>query len=236
MGVYEVEESVPTLASIIPGISARQWFDGFCTSLPFLFRLVSELAQGAPPLVFASPHQYLPCSSCEIGDGWPAIIIWTLTQVGLSLVPALELWLSAQLLGFVEEAISTRIIKDEHRFILIASLRVLCPIGKRILGWCDSRTDNILSARLGQVFSRRILEAQLRLSLGTLSDPDTQRVFQQVGAMTGIGGDSKRRGGGGEFSGIARGLTGLLSVVEMLAQVCSFLPIMCEGFMAELFS
>lgn len=90
-----------------------------------------------------------------------------------------------------------------------------------MLKWVDDRTDNILSARLSEVFSRRILEAQLRLSLGTLSDPDTQRVFQQISSATG-GSSSKPKRRGGEFSGIARGLSGLLSVVEMLAQVSPF--------------
>ena len=105
--------------------------------------------------------------------------------------------------------------------MLIAIARVSCAVANRALRYIEAQCDNGLSARLSEIFSRRVLEAQLRLSLGTLSDPDTQRVFQQVSSATG-GSSSKPKRRGGEFSGIARGLSGLLSVVEMLAQVgCS---------------
>ncbi|KAL8281424.1 hypothetical protein RQP46_006108 [Phenoliferia psychrophenolica] len=196
VGIYEVEETVPSFTNLLPGVSAFKWFDGFRSSLPFLWKLFAELAQGG---------------------GWTQIAVWTLTQVLLALFPALELWLSSQLLSFVQEAIDTRHLSHPSHFYTIAFLRVSCAVLNRILKWIDDRTDNVLSARLSEIFSRRILEAQLRLSLGTLSDPDTQRVFQQISSATG-GAGSKPKRRGGEFSGIARGLSGLLSVVEMMAQ------------------
>lgn len=47
VGIYEVEESIPTLSNLLPGVSAWKWLDGFRASLPFLWALFAELAQGA---------------------------------------------------------------------------------------------------------------------------------------------------------------------------------------------
>ncbi|KAK4699920.1 hypothetical protein P7C70_g6335, partial [Phenoliferia sp. Uapishka_3] len=199
VGIFTIEESCRGF-SFLPGVATWQWVDAFCTSLPFLFRLFADLA-----------HEP------RIDDGWTNIAIWIVTQAVLSLFPALELWLSSQLLTFVQEAVDNRRIQDEGQFIVIASLRIGCAVLNRALRWVDNRTDNILSARLSEIFAKRILAAQLRLSLGTLSDPDTQRVFQQISsATTGSSAKPKRRGG--EFSGIAKAISGLFSAVDTTAQ------------------
>ncbi|KAM0751915.1 P-loop containing nucleoside triphosphate hydrolase protein [Meredithblackwellia eburnea MCA 4105] len=208
-GIYEVEESVPSFGNWVSSVSIWRWLDGLQTT-PFLWRLVTELSQE---------------------EGWFAIILWTTTQFIQALFPAVELYLSSQLLAFVTEAIDSRTIQDQPTFLVIAFLRAICPVFSRLIRWIEERTDNVLSARLRQVFALKVLKAHLKVSLGTASDPDTQRVFQQVSSAIGVslggnGGGPGRRGGGGEFSTLARGLSGLFSVIDLIAQGAILLKIL----------
>ncbi|EDR16100.1 uncharacterized protein LACBIDRAFT_301848 [Laccaria bicolor S238N-H82] len=95
-----------------------------------------------------------------------------------SLLPAISLWFSGQLLSIVQAAVDTRSI-DTQLLIRIAAGRFLCQAATRISRHAKSRLAHPLNSRIKQYYSVHTFRAMARLDAPTFDDSAVQRQLEE---------------------------------------------------------
>lgn len=201
-GIYEiVEEAIPPT-----------WFiTSFVEAFAFLSLSKSVLSiRDSVPLLY----QLLTEIRSESGLSL-LILLWGLSELVLSLLPAYQLYLSSQIANAVQEAIDTRELKDEVAFASIAIQRILCSTITRLIQVFSQNFERRITSELAKGQSRKLLISRLRISLGVMNDPDTQRLWETAGGRYQLGDVGIH---GGKFQNFSRRITSLLGGVEVISQ------------------
>jgi ABC-type multidrug transport system fused ATPase/permease subunit len=129
----------------------------FYHALPFLYKMIKDI------LSIPSCSFYLSAYLC--------------VELFSSLLPAISLWFSGQLLSIVQAAVETRSI-DSHLLIRVAAGRFLCQAATRISRHVKSRLAHPLNSRIKQYYSVHTFRAMARLDAPTFDDPAVQRQLE----------------------------------------------------------
>ncbi|KAH9060046.1 HlyB/MsbA family ABC transporter [Lactarius vividus] len=122
---------------------ARIWED-----VPYLWRTLRDMSTVAGPL----------------------LLLYLVITLAKSLLPALSLWFSGQILGIVQSAIDNRAV-DTHFLFRVAGGRALCTAADHVLYYVLAEVSASLEARSQLFYSRRIFHSMARLDVPTWDDP-----------------------------------------------------------------
>jgi len=133
------------------------------------------------------------------------LVAWLVTSAVGTVLPALVMYFSGQMLNIVQTALDTRRV-DERWLVYIALGRALTVAAEWLNSAISDRCARPLKHRLELRFAQHILDAHLRIDLPTYSDADVQRK---------LGSASERQGGGvwQTVSGMVRWVQGVLNLV-----------------------
>ncbi|KII86507.1 hypothetical protein PLICRDRAFT_44105 [Plicaturopsis crispa FD-325 SS-3] len=157
IGVWDLYEEINPELAQIPGSSRLETYMELLQGLPYVWRMLKDIG--------------------GIKDCWTLLGIYLLLEVAISLIPAVILWYSGQMLAIVETAVETRTV-DAGSLLRIASGRVACGLVKRILLYCRNSLATPLNVRIKQHYSVHIFHAMARLDLPTFEDPAVQRQLE----------------------------------------------------------
>ena len=130
----------------------------FYHALPFLYKMIKDI------LSIPSCSFYLSAYIC--------------VELFSSLLPAISLWFSGQLLSIVQAAVDTRSI-DTRLLIRVAAGRFLCQAATRISRHAKSRLTHPLNSRIKQYYSVHTFRAIARLDAPTFDDSAVQRQLEE---------------------------------------------------------
>ncbi|KAF8665110.1 hypothetical protein AX16_000577 [Volvariella volvacea WC 439] len=115
----------------------------------------------------------------SIRGAWWLLVGYLATELTASLIPALYLWYSGQLLQIVQTAVEKRTI-DYDLLMRIAIGRFICSLAKRLLGHASQRLQLPLNARIKRHYDVHMYHALARLDLPTFEDMAVQRQLEQA--------------------------------------------------------
>ncbi|KAI0042884.1 P-loop containing nucleoside triphosphate hydrolase protein [Auriscalpium vulgare] len=98
------------------------------------------------------------------------LALYLVMMIGHSLLPALSLWYSGQLLKIVQIAVDERTV-DRQFLFKIAGGRVACALARRCLSHFMSKLFAALNGRIRLHFSTHIFHIMARLDVPTFEDP-----------------------------------------------------------------
>lgn len=101
---------------------------------------------------------------------WPLLSLYLVITLATSLIPALSLWFSGQVLGIAQSAIDNRAI-DAHLLFWVAGGRALCTAAAHALSYASGKVTAALDARSRQLYTKRIFRSMIRLDVPTWDDP-----------------------------------------------------------------
>ncbi|KAI0267129.1 HlyB/MsbA family ABC transporter [Gloeopeniophorella convolvens] len=114
---------------------------------------------------------YLWKTLYDVGTvSWPLLVLYVAIVQAAALIPAVNLWLSGQLLAIVQTAVDKRVV-DAHLLLRIAGGRVLCSIVEHTLDYASRKLSTALNGRTKRFYSARIFHAMARLDVPTWDDP-----------------------------------------------------------------
>ncbi|KIL71102.1 hypothetical protein M378DRAFT_156053 [Amanita muscaria Koide BX008] len=131
----------------------------FVQALPYLLRMVKDIK--------------------NIPTCLNLLFFYLLTRLLLSLLPAVQLWCSGQLLTIVQTALSERSV-DKHFLLGTAAGRLLCSISSRLLTTFLKLIDEPLNKRIKRFYSKHYFHALARLDLPTFEDTAVQQQFEEA--------------------------------------------------------
>ncbi|KAI6133883.1 P-loop containing nucleoside triphosphate hydrolase protein [Pisolithus croceorrhizus] len=158
MGVWDFYEELP-LNAPIPFSSKLETYAQLLEGIPFVWRMLKDI--------------------CSIRRCLSLICLYLLVEVARSLVPAVSLWYSGQLLLLVEMAVEKRTVNKDI-LLRVATGRMACIVAERILHYCRSRITVPLNRSIKQYYSAHIFQAMARLDLPTFEDPAVQRQLESA--------------------------------------------------------
>ncbi|EJD04434.1 P-loop containing nucleoside triphosphate hydrolase protein [Fomitiporia mediterranea MF3/22] len=121
---------------------------------------------------------------------WLVLCVYSTCTVILSLLPAITLWYSGQMIKIVESAVQTRSV-DKAVLIRVAVGRMAVAVVKRLINHVKSRTMLILDQRIKAHYGGHIFEAYARLDLPTFEDPIVRRQLEgAAGGRTSVAWDT----------------------------------------------
>ncbi|KAH7884022.1 P-loop containing nucleoside triphosphate hydrolase protein [Phlebopus sp. FC_14] len=123
---------------------------------------------------YAQMIQGLPIRRCLI-----LMILYLVVEVIASLIPAVSLWYSGQLLQLVETAVEKRTVNRDV-LLHVAAGRVACSVVERLLQYSKSRLTLPLNMAIKQYYSTHIFHAMARLDVPTFEDPAVQRQLESA--------------------------------------------------------
>ncbi|KAJ3986368.1 P-loop containing nucleoside triphosphate hydrolase protein [Lentinula detonsa] len=154
------QERQPELAKV--PFSARlnlERYLGLYDSLPFVWRMLKDIG--------------------SIRACWLYLGLYLAVQLALSLIPAVELWYSGQLLKIVGIAVEQRTV-DKKLLISVALSRVACSIAELFLQHSNRIVSQPLNARIKQYYTVHMFNVLARLDVPTFDDPLVQRQLEQA--------------------------------------------------------
>ncbi|KAH9993933.1 HlyB/MsbA family ABC transporter [Russula vinacea] len=101
---------------------------------------------------------------------WPLLCLYVAIALIKSLVPALSLWLSGQLLNIAQVAVDKRAV-DTRLLTKIACGRVFCAAAEQILDAASWKVATALNGRIRRFYSTHIFHSVARLDVPTWDDP-----------------------------------------------------------------
>ncbi|KAG8220222.1 P-loop containing nucleoside triphosphate hydrolase protein [Butyriboletus roseoflavus] len=143
----------------IPGASRLETTSQMLQGLPYVWRMLKDI--------------------CSIRRCLVLIILYLVVEVVASLIPALSLWYSGQLLLLVETAVEKRTV-DRDILLHVAAGRVACTIAERLLQYSKYHISHPLNLAIKQFYSTHIFHAMARLDLPTFEDPAVQRQLESA--------------------------------------------------------
>ncbi|OJA13412.1 hypothetical protein AZE42_05944 [Rhizopogon vesiculosus] len=159
IGVWDLYQEHQTDLPPIPGSSRLETYAQIIQSMPYVIRMLKDI---------------LSIRRC-----WVLLSAFLVVEVLNSLVPAVSLWYSGQLLRLVETAIETRTV-DTTVLIHVAAGRIACTIASRILQYAKSRITFPLNMSIKQFYAGHIFRSMARLDVPTFEDSITQRQLQSA--------------------------------------------------------
>ncbi|KAJ4473834.1 P-loop containing nucleoside triphosphate hydrolase protein [Lentinula aciculospora] len=159
--VWELyEERQPELAKIPFSSKLNlERYLGLYDSLPSVWRMLKDIG--------------------SIRACWLYLSLYLVVQLVLSLIPAVQLWYSGQLLKIVEIAVEQRTVNKRLLF-LVASSRVACSIADLILRHINTLISRPLNTRIKQYYTVHMFSVLARLDVPTYDDPLVQRQLEQA--------------------------------------------------------
>ncbi|KAH9001450.1 HlyB/MsbA family ABC transporter [Lactarius akahatsu] len=100
----------------------------------------------------------------------PLLLLYLVITLAKSLLPALSLWFSGQILGIVQSAIDNRAV-DAHVLFRVAGGRALCTAADHVLYYALAEVSASLEARSRLFYSGRIFRSIARLDAPTWDNP-----------------------------------------------------------------
>ncbi|KAI0301012.1 HlyB/MsbA family ABC transporter [Multifurca ochricompacta] len=158
LGVWDLYVERDRMLSYFPTSWKLEEYAGIWNDVPYLWRTIYDMGTVA----------------------WPMLLLFLAVAFARSLVPALNLWFSGQLLVIVQNAVDKRAL-DAHSLFQIAGGRVLCAAAEHILNHASNKMSTALDGRSRQFYSTHIFHAMARLDVPTLDDPN---VAGQINALT----------------------------------------------------
>ncbi|KAE9391323.1 P-loop containing nucleoside triphosphate hydrolase protein [Gymnopus androsaceus JB14] len=159
--VWELyEEREPELSKI--PFSSRlnlERYLGIYDSFPFVWRMLTDIG--------------------SIRACWLYLALYLAIQFALSLIPAVQLWYSGQLLTIVGTAVEQRTV-DKQLLLRVASSRVACSIIELLLNHVSTLVSRPLNTRIKQHYTIRMFAVLARLDVPTFDDPLVQRQLEQA--------------------------------------------------------
>ncbi|KAI0045399.1 P-loop containing nucleoside triphosphate hydrolase protein [Auriscalpium vulgare] len=98
------------------------------------------------------------------------LVLYLVVQIAISLLPALNLWYSGQLLKIVQIAVDERTV-DKHLLFKVAGGRVVCAVAERCAVYFQVKISATLNGRMKRHFSAHIFHSMARLDVPTFEDP-----------------------------------------------------------------
>ncbi|KAI5120220.1 hypothetical protein M0805_000035 [Coniferiporia weirii] len=170
LGVWDLYEEIAPELKNVPGAARLEQLNDIKQSAPYVWRMLKDLGG---------------LKSC-----WFLLAVYITVTAILSLLPAVALWYSGQMLKIVESAVETRSV-DKTVLIRVAAARISVAIVKRILSHTKSRTMMLLDQRIKAHYAGYIFEAYARLDVPTFEDPTVQRQLDDVsGGRTSVAWDT----------------------------------------------
>ncbi|KAH9164207.1 HlyB/MsbA family ABC transporter [Lactarius sanguifluus] len=109
----------------------------------------------------------------------PLLLLYLGITIAKSLIPAVRLWFSGQVLRVVQSAIDNRAV-DARLLFRVAGGRALCTAAEHALGYASGKVTTALSARVRQFYSGRIFRSMARLDVPTWDDPSVSSQIQAL--------------------------------------------------------
>ncbi|KAL0564952.1 hypothetical protein V5O48_017080 [Marasmius crinis-equi] len=128
-------------------------------SLPYILRMIKDVG--------------------SIRALWLYFAVYLSLELVGSLIPALNLWYSSQLLTIVETAVEERTV-DKNVLLRVAMGRVFCSIVTILFSWGKTRVTRPLNNRIRQHYSGYMFQTMARLDLPAFEDSGIQRQLTQV--------------------------------------------------------
>ncbi|KAH7926211.1 P-loop containing nucleoside triphosphate hydrolase protein [Leucogyrophana mollusca] len=157
IGVWDLYEERQTDMPHIPGSSRLETYAQMIQSMPYVWRMTKDIF--------------------SIKKCWILLSLYLIVEFITSLIPAVSLWYSGQLLHLVEIAVEKRTV-DKHVLFSVAAGRVACSVATRLLQYCRSRLGLPLNMRIKQFYSTHIFHSMARLDVPTFEDPAVQRQLE----------------------------------------------------------
>ncbi|KAN0101039.1 P-loop containing nucleoside triphosphate hydrolase protein [Tylopilus felleus] len=158
IGVWDLYEEKQTNIPI-PGASRLERASQMLEGLPYVWRMLKDI--------------------CSIRRCLVLILLYLVSEVVASLIPAISLWYSGQLLLLVETAVEKRTV-DKNVLLNVAVGRVACAIVERLLQYSKYRVSYQLNIAIKEYYSHHIFHAMARLDLPTFEDPAIQRQLESA--------------------------------------------------------
>ncbi|KAH6911178.1 HlyB/MsbA family ABC transporter [Coprinopsis sp. MPI-PUGE-AT-0042] len=158
VGVWDLYEDVATKKMYIPFLSNLETLWESSDSLPYVWRMLKDISNINGCMFYLSLYLAL--------------------EFGLSLLPALTVWYSGQLLQVVELAVEKRQV-DKYFLIRIAIGRTITTVTARLFSYVQSRVAIPLNLRIKRYYALRTFWAMARLDLPTFEDDLIQQQLQQ---------------------------------------------------------
>ncbi|RDB28996.1 Lipid A export ATP-binding/permease protein MsbA [Hypsizygus marmoreus] len=158
IGVWDLyEETQPELAHV-PGSSRLESYFEMVNGLPYVWRMLKDIG--------------------SIRACWSLLAMYLAIECISSLLPAVTLWYSAQLLHIVQFAVDERKV-DKKLLFEIAAGRLACSFMTRFMRYVKKRCTIPLNTRIKQYYSVHMFRAMARLDVPTFDDDAVQRQLEQ---------------------------------------------------------
>ncbi|KAK7060894.1 hypothetical protein VNI00_000627 [Paramarasmius palmivorus] len=161
VGVWDLyEEKQPELERIplSKRLNVEHYLEMY-NSLPFVWMMMKDIG--------------------SIRSCWFYMAVYLLIEIVSSLIPAISLWYSGQLLKIVQTAVDERIV-DKDLLLHVAIGRFACSIITHLSWDWKARLTRPLTSRIRRFYSVRIFRTMARLDVPTFDDAGLQRQFEQV--------------------------------------------------------
>jgi hypothetical protein len=157
IGVWDLYEDKRHKTERIPSSSFLQKFDETLTSLPFFIRAVKTLA--------------VLC--------YNTLMLYLISSLITSLLPATALYYSGQLLRVVQESIDTRSV-DKAVLFRVLFCRMACAAMSRLGALGQNWASIRISSKIRSHYAEHILHAHVRLDVPTYGDPAVRGQLSSV--------------------------------------------------------
>ncbi|EPQ61192.1 P-loop containing nucleoside triphosphate hydrolase protein [Gloeophyllum trabeum ATCC 11539] len=158
LGIWDLYEEIDSgHETYIPVPPKLEEYWQYAESLPYVWHMMKDI---------------LALENCRV-----LLILLGMLQVSQSLLPALSLWFSSQLLTIVQVAVDTRAV-DKQFLLRIAAGRIACAIAIRVLSHYKTIITSPLQRRIKQFYSLHIFHAMARLDVPTFEDTAVQRQLE----------------------------------------------------------
>ncbi|KAG2345400.1 hypothetical protein BDR05DRAFT_998534 [Suillus weaverae] len=156
IGVWDLYEDLQTDFSRKMGLSRSKTYAQLVQTMPYIARMFKDI------LSIRRARMLLPA--------------FLAVEVLESLLPAISLWYSGQLLHLTETVIETHAV-DTTVLIHVAVGRVACTVAGHLLGHARTRIGIPLRMCLKQFYDRHMFHSMVRLDLPTFEDSAIRRQF-----------------------------------------------------------
>ncbi|KAI0288520.1 HlyB/MsbA family ABC transporter [Russula brevipes] len=148
LGVWDLYQEHDKLLSYFPTSWKIEAYTGIWNDLPYLWKTIRDLSTVA----------------------WKPLSLYLVTTLAKSLLPALTLWYSGQLLFVIQSTVENRTL-DTRFLFRVACGHAFCSAADHFLYYASNTLSSVLNRRSRQYYSTHIFRAMARLDVPTCDDP-----------------------------------------------------------------
>ncbi|KAG1814414.1 P-loop containing nucleoside triphosphate hydrolase protein [Suillus subaureus] len=163
IGVWDVYEE-RRAKYYIPGSSIRETYGKIIESIPYVVQMLRDVL--------------------SIRRSWLLLSAFFVVEVLSSLVPAISIWYSGQLLRLVETAMETRTV-NTTALIHVAVGHLTCQVTTRLLHYARNTIVIPMNISIKRFYAERVLHEVVRLDLPTYEDSNISRQFASALSSSG---------------------------------------------------